>query len=222
MEFTSWLERPGRSPREVSESSADFGRSWATQVPFVYTTQFSSSVTPQTPEARDCLMRAWLQATMLAGLAGLFVSPIQATDEKRLIDVVARPTADSFQPHADVTVKVTFTNNAHYEVSFLTCPTPYTVNLEDKHGPVTPRKHDPPHEKDDELIPPGHLIDTPICYSSVLVAIKPGDSVPTQVPLSALYDLDVPGSYTGRITWHFPEEVQSNSFHITIGTKPQN
>jgi hypothetical protein len=167
-------------------------------------------------------MRLSLQAATLVGAAVLFGLPILATNEKRLIEVLARPTADSFQPHTDVTVKLRITNNAHYEVSFSTCPTPYTVSLEGAHGPLAPRTYVPPPQKDNKLIPPGRLTNLPNCVSSILVVIKPGNSVPTQVSLSTLYDLNVPGSYTGRISWRFDRsEVPSNSFHITIDTKPQ-
>jgi hypothetical protein len=168
-------------------------------------------------------MRLRLTAVAFVGAAILFVLPSWATDEKRLIDVVAQPTADFFRPHTDVTVKVTITNSANYEVWFMTCPDPYTVSLEDAHGPVALRKHEPPPQKDDELIPPGSIVNIPICTRNLLVVIKPGESSHGQISLSDLYDLDAPGSYTGRVTWRFDSsEVASDPFHITIRSKPQD
>jgi hypothetical protein len=169
-------------------------------------------------------VRLRLKATACLGAAILCVLPLRAKNGKHLVEVVAKPTAESFEPHTDVTVKVTITNNAAHAVSFFTCPNPYVASLESVRGPLTPRTYVPPPEKNDETISPGPLKrDLLNCVSSILLVVKPGESVPTQVSLTALYGLDVPGSYTGRITWRFDrEEVRSNSFQITIRPKPQS
>jgi hypothetical protein len=162
-----------------------------------------------------------LTTIAFAGIAAM----LAAGGEKQPITLFVEPSASAYEQAAEVTVKLTITNNGPGEISFLTCEDlGYAIDVEDSHGVAVPKSTPaPPTEKEGELA--RILASLPECGRNILVTLRTGKSWIEMVSLVQYIDLKSPGSYTGRIIL-LPgklsaDKVSSNSFQFTVRAKPQ-
>lgn len=158
----------------------------------------------------------------------MVMPPLQDPEKSSFIEVIPRPTAESFALNEVVWVQVWITNNAPHPISFHTCPGPYTIHLRNQNGLVPPRTSALPQKYEDGLVRPANLDfrQLPVCTRSTHIVIGAGESEVEKISLSDFYDLKDEGPYTGYFDWRFTGihrdvEVPSTSFHFEIRDKRQ-
>ena len=113
------------------------------------------------------------------------------------VTVTAEPEKKSFVVGSDLSFRFSVTNNwEQHSISFMTCPPPYEVTLSDSQTHPVPLSQ----AYQQRLEKGGYS-----CLSTVLIEVKPGETWGPQVwptPDQGMYDLK-PGTYTGRLLWHF-------------------
>jgi hypothetical protein len=105
---------------------------------------------------------------------------------------IEQPILVVVQPEVEYlgSVKASITNHSPHNISFASCPDPYTVRLTDSSGEIVPYKQQ-------------GQVQGFACGRNILYTIEPGKTWTTEVAINEKFELKA-GTYSLTLLWNFP------------------
>ncbi len=135
--------------------------------------------------------------------------------DSQAIDIQLGDVQNFYPSIRDINWKLTFVNHTNRVVAFASCPTPYSIYVQDPRGRMVTF----PRQRTD-------VRENVYCLSSVLTRIKPQETISTSFSLGEMdeSDFSVPGRYTLSLCYGLPwvldEKNNGRNYMLTVCSRP--